>query len=92
MLNVEEKRLIRAVMRRVHPDLFAAHPFERARNSESLKVKPPTLAPSAVVKLDSLIRLPFASFVPVWLCPFFFEAIAGQGAPLEEVEMPPKPT
>ena len=30
---------MRAVVRRVHPDLFAAHPFERAKNTESLKVR-----------------------------------------------------
>ena len=29
---------MRAVVRRVHPDLFAAHPYERAKNTESLKV------------------------------------------------------
>ncbi|GAB4823551.1 hypothetical protein N2152v2_010597 [Parachlorella kessleri] len=32
------KRLIRAIVRRIHPDLFASHPFELNRNSESLKV------------------------------------------------------
>ena len=37
-MNSEEKKHIRAIVRRVHPDLFAAQPFERARNSESLKV------------------------------------------------------
>lgn len=31
--------MIRAVVRRVHPDLFAAHPYERAKNTESLKVR-----------------------------------------------------
>ena len=30
---------MRAVVRRVHPDLFAAHPRERAVNSESLKAR-----------------------------------------------------
>ena len=31
--------MIRAVVRRVHPDLFAAHPYERTKNTESLKVR-----------------------------------------------------
>lgn len=30
---------MRAVVRRVHPDIFAAHPYERAKNTESLKVR-----------------------------------------------------
>ncbi|KAK9817188.1 hypothetical protein WJX72_010816 [[Myrmecia] bisecta] len=37
-MNADEKKFIKAVVRRVHPDLFAAHPFERNRNSESLKL------------------------------------------------------
>ena len=32
---------MRSIVRRVHPDLFAAHPQERAQNSESLKVCAP---------------------------------------------------
>ena len=32
---------MRSIVRRVHPDLFAAHPQERAQNSESLKVWAP---------------------------------------------------
>jgi len=32
-----QKKLIRAVVRQVHPDLFTAHPFERSKNAESLK-------------------------------------------------------
>lgn len=37
-MDSDTKKLIRAVVRRVHPDLFTAHPFERQRNSDSLKV------------------------------------------------------
>ncbi len=36
-MRTEERRHVRAIVRRVHPDLFAAHPQERAVNSESLK-------------------------------------------------------
>lgn len=36
-MDTDARRLMRAVVRRVHPDLFAAHPCERQRNSESLK-------------------------------------------------------
>lgn len=36
-MDSDTKKLIRAVVRRVHPDLFTAHPFERQRNSDSLK-------------------------------------------------------
>ena len=36
---LDPKKAFRAVVRRVHPDLFAAYPFERAQNSESLKVQ-----------------------------------------------------
>ena len=42
MMNVDEKKLIRAIVRRVHPDLFVAHPLEGAQNSEALKVSPPS--------------------------------------------------
>jgi hypothetical protein len=38
LMDSDTKKLIRAVVRRVHPDLFTAHPFERQRNSDSLKV------------------------------------------------------
>ncbi len=34
-----ERRYIRSVIRQVHPDLFSAYPYERAKNSESLKVR-----------------------------------------------------
>lgn len=34
----DQKLLMRAVVRRVHPDLFTAHPRERLQNSEGLKV------------------------------------------------------
>ncbi|KAK9846014.1 hypothetical protein WJX81_008468 [Elliptochloris bilobata] len=37
-MQAEDKRMMRAVVRRVHPDLFAAHPYERAKNTESLKL------------------------------------------------------
>lgn len=37
-MNADERKLIRAVIRRVHPDLFSAHPYERQKNSEALKV------------------------------------------------------
>lgn len=36
-MEQDQKKLIRAVVRQVHPDLFTAHPFERSKNSESLK-------------------------------------------------------
>lgn len=36
-MDSDTKKLIRAVVRRVHPDLFTAHPYERQRNSDSLK-------------------------------------------------------
>jgi hypothetical protein len=36
--DIEIKSLFKAVVRQIHPDLFAAYPFERARNSDSLKV------------------------------------------------------
>lgn len=38
-MRTEERKHVRAVVRRVHPDLFAAHPHERGVNSESLKVR-----------------------------------------------------
>ena len=34
-----ERRFVRAIVRQVHPDLFAAHPYERSKNSEALKVR-----------------------------------------------------
>mmetsp|Transcript_35180 Transcript_35180/g.90006 ORF Transcript_35180/g.90006 Transcript_35180/m.90006 type:complete len:629 (+) Transcript_35180:339-2225(+) len=37
MVEVRDKTLIRSVVRRVHPDLFASDPYECATNSESLK-------------------------------------------------------
>jgi hypothetical protein len=36
-MEQDQKKLIRAVVRQVHPDLFTAHPFERSKNAESLK-------------------------------------------------------
>ncbi|KAI8104390.1 hypothetical protein M9434_002948 [Picochlorum sp. BPE23] len=37
MEDVDIKSLFKNVVRQIHPDLFATYPFERARNSESLK-------------------------------------------------------
>lgn len=39
MEDVDIKSLFKNVVRQIHPDLFATYPFERARNSESLKVR-----------------------------------------------------
>ena len=33
-----DRRYIRAIVRQVHPDLFAAYPYERSKNSDALKV------------------------------------------------------
>ena len=37
-MDATQKRHLRAIVRRVHPDLFMNHPVEAARNSESLGV------------------------------------------------------
>lgn len=37
-MNTDERRLIRQIIRQVHPDLFAANPYERQCNSDSLQV------------------------------------------------------
>lgn len=37
-MNQNERKYIRSIMRRVHPDLFTNTPYERQCNSESLKV------------------------------------------------------
>lgn len=37
-MELPDRRHVRAIVRRVHPDLFSAHPRERSQNSESLKV------------------------------------------------------
>lgn len=37
-MNTEDKRLLRAVVKRVHPDLFTHLEKERDHNSQSLKV------------------------------------------------------
>ena len=42
MMEIDERKFVRAVVRRVHPDLFTAYPQERLRNSESLKARPST--------------------------------------------------
>ncbi|EIE20645.1 hypothetical protein COCSUDRAFT_18360 [Coccomyxa subellipsoidea C-169] len=34
-MKLDDKKLIRAIVRRVHPDLFSAHPYERAQNSDT---------------------------------------------------------
>lgn len=38
MNSADQRKLVRAIVRRVHPDLFQASPFERQCNSDSLKV------------------------------------------------------
>ncbi len=38
-MDPEFKTLLRTIVRRVHPDLFASNPRERETNSESLKVR-----------------------------------------------------
>eukprot|EP01025_Chloroclados_australasicus_P055430 TRINITY_DN670_c0_g1_i1.p1 TRINITY_DN670_c0_g1~~TRINITY_DN670_c0_g1_i1.p1 ORF type:complete len:580 (-),score=66.70 TRINITY_DN670_c0_g1_i1:565-2304(-) len=37
-MDSQDRQFMRAIVRRVHPDLFVQHPFERQRNSESLKI------------------------------------------------------
>lgn len=37
-MNESERKHIRSIVRRVHPDLFTQHPDERQQNSEALKV------------------------------------------------------
>ncbi|KAL4858162.1 hypothetical protein ACK3TF_001655 [Chlorella vulgaris] len=32
-----ERKMVRAIVRQVHPDLFTAYPYERSKNSEALK-------------------------------------------------------
>ncbi len=39
LMDSDTKKLIRSVVRRVHPDLFTGHAFERQCNSDSLKVR-----------------------------------------------------
>lgn len=36
-MNADEKKFMKAIVRKVHPDLFASHQYERQKNSESLK-------------------------------------------------------
>lgn len=38
MSDFDIKALFKSVVRQIHPDLFESYPFERTRNSESLKV------------------------------------------------------
>ncbi len=42
-----ERKLVRQIVRQVHPDLFSAYPYERAKNSEALKVSQGGSAPRA---------------------------------------------
>ena len=42
----DQRAQLRAVIKRVHPDLFAADPDARATNAESLKVGTAQLAPA----------------------------------------------
>lgn len=68
-MQAEDKRLMRAVVRRVHPDLFAAHPYERAKNTESLKARdlPCDCKPQgAVAALSSLLAS--MQVLPVYAC------------------------
>ncbi|MEW5302018.1 MAG: hypothetical protein WDW36_004831 [Sanguina aurantia] len=37
-MNTDDRRLIRQIIRQVHPDLFAANPYERQCNSDSLQM------------------------------------------------------
>lgn len=37
-LSGETRKLIRTVIKQVHPDLFPSNPYERQANAESLKV------------------------------------------------------
>ncbi len=41
-----ERKFVRQIVRQVHPDLFSAYPYERAKNSEALKVLSGPPAPS----------------------------------------------
>lgn len=40
-----QRRLLRSLIKRVHPDLFSAHEQARAQNAESLKVGNPVKIP-----------------------------------------------
>ena len=37
-MEAAQQQLLRQIVKRVHPDLFHAHPFEMKVNSESLQV------------------------------------------------------
>ena len=43
-MDPADKKFIRAIIRRVHPDLFGDSPFERQSNSESLMARAPPQA------------------------------------------------
>jgi len=36
-MDAQQKKLIRAVIKQVHPDILSKHPLEQLQNSESLK-------------------------------------------------------
>lgn len=38
-MNADERKMMRKVMAKVHPDLFVANPYESQCNSDSLKVR-----------------------------------------------------
>jgi hypothetical protein len=40
-----ERKMVRAIVRQVHPDLFTAYPYERSKNSEALKASRSEPAP-----------------------------------------------
>lgn len=38
-MDPRQKRLVRAVIKQVHPDLFPDHPLEQLANTEALKAR-----------------------------------------------------
>lgn len=38
VVDTEQRRFLRVIIRQVHPDLFASNPYERQCNSDSLQV------------------------------------------------------
>ena len=38
-MDRDQRKLVREIVRQVHPDLFTQHPSQRSRNAESLKVR-----------------------------------------------------
>lgn len=45
-MDARQRRLIRAVVKRVHPDLFTNYPLEQLANSEGLKASKPNFKQS----------------------------------------------